>query len=93
MPVLTLGRFILEMALMEYSLNVHTSESLLAAAALLLTFRIKGIDVEAWRRTLEYYSGHAVDDCRDLFHRLHKMLLKPQHEVRGRTIRTKYEHE
>ena len=89
MPVLTLGRFVLEMALMDYSLNVETSESLLAAAALVLTFTLKGI--EGWRATLEYYTGYTLDEMRPLVHRLHRMLLKPQHELR-KTIRTKYEH-
>ncbi len=88
--MLTLGRYILEMALMEYSLNVETSESLLAAAALILTFHLKEID--GWQDTLEYYSGYSLDDCRPMVHRLHKMILKPQNELR-KTIRTKYEHE
>jgi len=89
MPDLTFGRYILEMALMEYSLNVDTSESLLAAAALILTFTLKGI--KDWQATLEYYSGHTMDDCRNLVHRLHRMLVKPSHDMR-KTIRTKYEH-
>ena len=44
MPVLTYARYILEFALMEYTLNVETSESLLATAALIVTFKIKGIE-------------------------------------------------
>ena len=40
MPTMTFGRYVLEMALMEYSLNVDTSESLLAAAALALTAKV-----------------------------------------------------
>ncbi len=90
MPVLTLGRYILELALMDYSLNVETSESRLAAAAMILTFLLK--EIEGWEATLEYYSGYSVDDCRPLVHRLHKLLLKPPNEMR-KTIRTKYEHE
>jgi hypothetical protein len=51
MPVLTFARYILEMSLLEYSFNVETSESLLAAAALVLAFKIKGI--EGWVETLK----------------------------------------
>ncbi len=90
MPVLTLGRYILEMALMEYRLNVEVSESLLAASALLLTFRLK--DIEGWERTLEFYSGYSVEECRPTAKKLHKMLLRPRHEMR-KTIRIKYEHQ
>lgn len=62
MPVLTLGRYILEMALMDYSLNVETSESLLATSALVLTFLLK--EVQGWEQTLEFYSGYSLDQCR-----------------------------
>ena len=64
MPVLTLARFILELSLMEYSLNVETSESRLAAATLILTLKIKGVKQEQWEKTLEYYSGYSIDECR-----------------------------
>ena len=60
MPMLTLGRYILELALMEYDLNVETSESKLAAAALVLVMIIKGVDQVRWRHILEFYSGHKV---------------------------------
>ena len=60
MPMLTLGRYILELALMEYDLNVETSESRLAAAALVLTLVLKGVKTEQWKDTLEFYSGYKV---------------------------------
>jgi len=90
MPVLTFARFVIEMALMEYSLNVEISESLLAASALVFTFKI--MEIEGWEKTLEYYSGYNLEECKPIVYRLHKMLLKPPHETR-RTIRTKYEHQ
>lgn len=41
MDVLTLGRYILKTSLMEYSLNINASESMLAAAALVLATKMK----------------------------------------------------
>ena len=90
MPILTFARYVLEMSLMEYTLNVETSESLVAASALVLAFKVK--TVEGWEQTLEFYSGHSVADCRPLVERLLRMLQKPPHETR-KTIRTKYEHQ
>jgi hypothetical protein len=46
MPVLTLARYILELSLMEYSINVDVSESEVAAGCLVLAFKMKGIKVE-----------------------------------------------
>ena len=51
MPVLTFARYILEMSLLDYNFNVETSESLLAAAALALTLKIRGIT--DWTETLQ----------------------------------------
>jgi hypothetical protein len=51
MPVLTFARYILEMSLLDYNFNVETSESLLAAAALALTLKIRGIT--DWTDTLQ----------------------------------------
>ena len=39
------SRYILESSLLEYKMNVQLSESLLAASALVLAFKIKGIEV------------------------------------------------
>ena len=41
MDVLTLGRYILETSFKEYSLNINASESMLAAAALVLATKMK----------------------------------------------------
>lgn len=54
MEDLTLTRYILEMSLMDYEL-LDSSDSALAAAALLLTRIIRGDST--WTPTLQYYSG------------------------------------
>jgi hypothetical protein len=51
MPVLTFARYILEMSLLDYNFNVETSESLLAAAALVLALKIK--EIKGWTETLQ----------------------------------------
>ena len=51
MQVLTFARYILETSQREYKFNVETSESLLAAAALVLAMKIKGIT--GWTKTLK----------------------------------------
>ena len=91
MPILTFARYILEMSLMEYSLNVETSESALATAAMYLALTIKKL--EGWEATLEYYSGHKLqgDLVQKLVAKLLKVLQAPPHESRN-TIRTKYSH-
>merc|ERR1719188_2167200 len=50
MPVLTLARYILESSLMEYKLNVDTSESKLAASCLVLALKMK--DIKGFKVTL-----------------------------------------
>lgn len=55
MPVLTLARYILELSLMEYSINVDVSESEVAAGCLVLAFKMKGI--KGYAPTLAYYSA------------------------------------
>merc|ERR1719319_1996981 len=52
MPVLTLARYILEMSLMEYSLNVEVAEAEVAVAALVLALKMKNI--EGWGPALRY---------------------------------------
>jgi len=89
MPVLTLGRYILESSLLEYNLNVELSESKLAAATLILAFKIKCI--EGWKETLEYYSGHKVEELEPIVNSLFTMLKKPAKE-NLKTVRSKYSH-
>ena len=40
-PVLTFARYILELSLMEYDLNVETSESMLATAVMYIALKVK----------------------------------------------------
>lgn len=89
MPVLTLARYILEMSLMEYSINVELSESKLAASCLVLAFKMKGI--EGWVSTLQYYSGFSPLDLTECVSDLHKMLQKPPKD-NLKTVRSKYSH-
>ena len=41
MPVLTFARYILELSLMEYDLNVETSESMLATAVMYIALKVR----------------------------------------------------
>ena len=90
MEVLTFARYIQESTLMDYTMNVETSESHLAAAVMYLTLMIK--NVEGMEPTLEYYSGYTKKQCEALMRKLHAMLRKPTSESK-KTIRTKYSHE
>jgi len=90
MPVLTLARYILETSLMEYSLNVETSESKLAAAAMVLALSMKNIT--GYKATLEYFSGYKITDLNNIVQKLLKMLQRPAKE-NLKTIRSKYSHQ
>ena len=89
MPVLTLARYILEMSLMEYTLNTNTSESRLAATCLVLAMKMKGIT--GFKPTLEYYSGYKLSELEDIFNKLVAMLKKPA-GANLKTIKSKYSH-
>jgi hypothetical protein len=54
MQTLTLARFILEFALMDYT-TIHLSDSLMACAALFIALRMN--KCEGWNAAYEYYSG------------------------------------
>ena len=88
--MLTFARYILELSLVEYDLNVETSESMLATAVMYVAFKIWGHEHE-WEKTLEHFSGHRLETVSDLVARLHQMLLAPSHEP-SHTIKTKYSH-
>ena len=89
MPVLTLARYILETSLMEYGLNINTSESKLAASCLVLAMKMKGIT--GFKSTLEYFSGHKLSELEEIFTSLAAMLRKPAGQ-NLKTIRSKYSH-
>jgi len=86
---LTLARYILESSLLEYSFNVELSECVLAASALVLSFKIKG--VTGYEKTLEYYSGLSMDSLSHTITKLHTMIRKPEAE-HVQTVRNKYSH-
>jgi len=89
MPVLTLARYILELSLMEYSLNVDCSESEVAAACLVLALKMKGM--KGWGPSLSYYSGFAVTNLQPMVDRLLTMMKQPAKE-NLKTVRSKYGH-
>jgi len=89
MPVLTLARYILEMSLMEYRLNVEVSESELAAAALILALKMKNI--EGWASTLKYYSGLDFTKVEVVLQQVLAMMQRP-HKENLKTVRSKYSH-
>lgn len=89
MPVLTLARYILEFSLMEYSVNVEISESEVAAACLVLAFKMKGI--KGYGPTLAYYSGYELKDLEVMVQKLLSMLQRP-HKDNLKTVRSKYNH-
>ena len=89
MPVLTYARYVLEMALMEYKFNVEISESKLAAAALVLAFKVN--KVQDWLNTLAFYSGYTLPDLKELVESLLHMLQQyPKENLK--TVRQKYSH-
>jgi len=89
MPDLTLARYILEFSLMEYSLNVETSESMLAAACLVLAFKMK--NVTGYKVTLEYFSGYQLSELNEIVQKLLTMLQRPAKD-NLKTVRSKYSH-
>lgn len=89
MPVLTYARYVLEMALLEYKFNVEISESQLAAAALVLAFKVN--KVQGWQTTLAFYSGYTLPDLKDMVNSLLIMLQQyPKENLK--TVRQKYSH-
>ena len=88
METLTLARFILESALMEYDL-IDVRDSVMAGAALFLAIYMRG-NPNPWNDTLAHYSGYTTPDLFDLANRLLTMLRNPPANVR--TIRAKYSH-
>jgi len=88
MEVLTLARFILESALMEYDF-IDVRDSMMAGAALWLALYMKG-SLTPWCPTLTYYSGYKSTDLFDLANRLLNSLRNPPNNVK--TIKAKYSH-
>jgi len=89
MPVLTLARFILELSLMEYTFNVESSESQVAAGCLVLALKMK--DIKGWGPSLSYYSGYKVSSLQPMVNRLLAMMKQPSKD-NLKTVRSKYGH-
>ncbi|GFS95621.1 hypothetical protein NPIL_126341 [Nephila pilipes] len=88
MEMLTLARFILETALMDYGL-IEVLDSKMAAASLLLALKMKGMK---WTPTLEYYTEYKENDLQDLIVHLNKDIsVAPTKHLQ--TIRVKYSHD
>ncbi|XP_037946843.1 G2/mitotic-specific cyclin-B3-like [Teleopsis dalmanni] len=89
MPTLTLARYILESALMDYE-TITFSDSQMAAATLFMALRMTG-EKKAWTSTLEYYSGYKLEEFAEIVVVLNAGLhRKPKATIK--TIRSKYSH-
>ena len=74
---------------MEYSLNINTSESMLAAACLVLALKMK--EITGYKATLEYYSGYQLSELNEIVQKLLAMLQRPAKD-NLKTVRSKYSH-
>jgi len=90
MTVLTFARYVLETALLEYRFNVELSDSKLAAAALVLAFKVNQIE-DTWVNTLAFYSGYTPRDLAEMVTNLFEML-KQYPKENLKTVRQKYSH-
>ncbi|XP_022286879.1 G2/mitotic-specific cyclin-B3-like [Crassostrea virginica] len=87
METLTMGRYILEMSLMEYEFIKHR-ESKMASACLLLAMKMKKSG--EWTTTLEFYTGYTEKELSGLVQELNAMIASPPKQLT--TIRSKYSH-
>jgi len=88
MELLTLARYILESSLLQYEF-VDCSPSKIAAAALLLAFKMKRC--HEWDKTLVYHTGHREEDLKELLYRLNRMISEPP-KASLNTVHSKYSH-
>ena len=88
MEDLTLARYILESSLLHYEF-VDCSPSKIAAAALLLAFKMK--NSHEWDSTLTYHTGHGEQDLKELLKRLNKVISEPPKATLS-TVHSKYSH-
>ncbi|EYC11486.1 hypothetical protein Y032_0050g1937 [Ancylostoma ceylanicum] len=92
MPKLTLARYILETSLMFYEF-IGVSESLMAAAAILLALKMHDKET-TWTPILQKYSGYKAEDVEPLMWELNHMLHKRRVMYdRLETVFSKYSHE
>ncbi|CAJ0604052.1 unnamed protein product [Cylicocyclus nassatus] len=92
MPKLTLARYVLETSLMFYE-YIGVSESLMAAAAILLAFKMHDKDA-TWTPILQKYSGYKAEEVEPMMWELNHMLYKRRVMYdRLETVFSKYSHE
>lgn len=89
MKVLTLARYILEFSLMDYAI-VGLRDSKLACAALFIAMRMN--NMPGWNKTLEFYSGYAIEDFAEIVLLLNNIMTRKPKESLN-TVRHKYSHE
>ncbi|VDN21921.1 unnamed protein product [Cylicostephanus goldi] len=100
MPKLTLARYVLETSLMFYE-YVGVSESLMAAAAILLAFKMhdkdatwSGLHLIVLTPILQKYSGYKAEEVEAMMWELNHMLYKRRVMYdRLETVFSKYSHE
>lgn len=94
-----LSRYILELSLLDDEM-IETLESKLAAASLLLAFRMvhqqKGGSVECdskccWNESAQYYTGYSVKELTPLVTKLNLLISKPSKDITA--IKDKYSHQ
>jgi len=90
MPLLTLGRYALELSLQDY---VYTSyrPSQLAAAALSYAMQISKHG--PWNKTLEHYTHYKEEELQDLVKMLNASAVSAAKDERCQTIFKKYSHQ
>lgn len=96
MATLTLARYLLESSLLDYRYT-RERDSRIAAACLLLAFRLKNVATEDvrnpyWSGTMVHYTGYQASELSDLVSSLNTMLAAPPNKHLA-TIRTKYSHQ
>lgn len=87
MEILTLGRYILEMSLMDYEF-VKYRDSKLAAACLLLAFKMKKSG--QWDNTMVHFTGYQAEELMPIVIELNNMLSNFNKNLM--TVRSKYSH-
>lgn len=92
MAVLTLSRYILEMAICHYEF-VGVRESMLASGAFYLALRMTQTDPE-WSKVLHKYSGYTQDEVEPFAEELNLMLHRQQERrhTDAKTVYAKYSH-
>lgn len=88
LETLTLARFVLELSLMD-SAFITVADSLKAASALLLAFKMKNNGT--WDSTLRHYSGYKEEDLKQCMFQLNSMLNRTPSKQLA-TVRNKYSH-